>query len=185
MRSAGKAVILSIILAAFIAGLLSGQAFRDKGPVDIGRGQALSLTDREYFPTVREAISSANGSIRMVMFDIRYYPDYPESPGNLLIGLLGDAAERGVDVRMIADEWLTEKPVLSMLRERGVCIKYDSGETTTHAKLIIIDSEIVIIGSTNWSYHSFEENHEANAVIRSEELAGQFIDYFEKIWSES
>lgn len=184
MRRAGKIIIL--VTLPFLAGLLSGVYIAyEKGPAGLNDGQATPLTDREYFGSVKNFIGSANSSVRIIMFDIKYYPEYPESPSNLLIAFLSEAAAEGVDVRIITDEWLTEKPVLTMLEDAGVMIKYDSRDVTTHAKLIIIDSKIVIIGSTNWSYHSIDENHEANAVISSASLAAQFEDYFNSIWSES
>ncbi len=155
------------------------------GPVKLEGDAIAAVTDRDYFPLASEAIASAEESIRMIVYDMNYYVDYPDSSVNLLIGALGDAAARGVDVRVIVDGNATEKPVLSILKESGVNAKFDSKETTTHAKLIIIDSKIVIIGSTNWSYYSVEKNHEANVVINSPALARQFEAYFNGIWMET
>ena len=180
--------LLVLFPLVFFAGIMLGAffiSFPRSSPVDISENQVALLNDRDYFEGVTSFISIANHSIHMVMFDVKYYPDYPDSLASSLLSALGDAAGRGVDVRIITDEFLTEKPVLSMLKEKGANIKFDSRDITTHAKLIIIDSEIVIIGSTNWSYHSIEKNHEANVVIRSPPLAKKFDGYFEKVWAES
>ncbi len=177
---------ITVLILIFLLGVVIGSFLSPAEiPANVGENQAIPVTDREYFQTVRNLINSANFSIRMLMFDVKYYPDYPESPGNFLLLALGEAARIGVDVRIITDEYLTEKPVLSMLKENGVNIKFDSKDITTHAKLIIIDSKIVIIGSTNWSYHSIDKNHEANVLIVSTSLAKQFEGYFERIWVES
>jgi len=184
----GKGLFLSISVLVLIAGFFSGSFFAsvsgDK-PAGLAENQAISLTDRDYFPTVHHLFNSSNVSIHMVMFSMNYYPDYPDSLANYLIEDLMEASERGIDVKIITDQFDTEKPVLSMLSETGINIKYDSKDTTTHGKLIIIDSKIVIVGSTNWSYYSIEKNHEANLIINSEEIAKQFEDYFEKIWREA
>jgi len=178
----------TVVVFIFIIGLFLGMFITytlSQKPVDVRENQVALLTDRDYFRGVQNLISEAKSSIHMVMFDIKYYPDYPESLVNSLLADLGDAASRGVDVRIITDEYLTEKPVVSILEENGIGIKFDSKEITTHSKLIIIDSKIVIVGSTNWGYHSIEKNHEANVIIYSVPLARQFEGYFESIWVES
>ncbi|NIO22988.1 MAG: hypothetical protein GTN38_03095 [Candidatus Aenigmarchaeota archaeon] len=177
-----------VIVLMFIIGLFFGMFITyslSNRPVDIGENQVLLLADRDYFEGIHSLLSEARSSIHMVMFDIKYYPDYPESLVNSLLSDLENAAARGVEVRIITDEYLTEKPVVRILKESGIDIKFDSGEVTTHSKLIIIDSKIVILGSTNWSYHSIEKNHEANVVIHSSSFARQFEGYFERIWMES
>lgn len=179
-------VKITVLVLVFLSGIVLGSFLSPaKIPTEIGENQVVPLNDRDYFRTVSKLIDSANVSIRMVMFDVKYYPDYPDSPGNFLLSSLENASARGVDVRIITDEYLTEKPVVSILRGNGIDIKFDSKEITTHAKLIIIDSKIVIIGSTNWSYHSIDKNHEANVIINSKSLAKQFEGYFGSIWVES
>ncbi|NIO19299.1 MAG: hypothetical protein GTN76_00765 [Candidatus Aenigmarchaeota archaeon] len=175
---------LSVFIIGLVLGMFILSAFSNR-PVDIDENQILLLTDRDYFDGVHTHLSQANQSIHMVMFDIKYYPEYPESLVNSLLTDLEEAANRGVDVRIITDEYLTEKPVVRILKENGIDIKFDSKETTTHSKLIIIDSKIVIIGSTNWSYHSIEKNQEANVIINSKPIAERFEGYFEGIWVRS
>jgi len=180
--------IFPVAVLVFIAGLLLGSLVTytlSQKPADIRDNQVALLADRDYFGNVHSLLSQAEDSIHMVMFDVKYYPDYPESLVNSLLSDLEQAAKRGVDVRIITDEYLTEKPVVRILQESGIGIKFDSGEITTHSKLIIIDSKIVIVGSTNWGYHSIEKNHEANVIIRSSSLSRQFEGYFEGIWAES
>ncbi|UCC92075.1 MAG: phospholipase [Candidatus Aenigmatarchaeota archaeon] len=177
---------LTVLILIFLSGLVLGFFLSPAGtPAEIGENQAIPLNDRDYFPTLKNLIDSANSSVKIIMYTVNFYPPYPDSPSNSLINALGNASERGIGVKIITDETPTEKPVLSMLRERGVDIKFDSKDVTTHAKLIIIDSKIVIIGSTNWSYYSIDKNHEANVMIISEPLAGQFEHYFESVWVES
>lgn len=180
--------IYIIFFAVFAFGIVLGAAVTSifsKTPVDINENQISLLNDREYFDSVDNLLSQAKRSIHMVMFDISYYPDYPDSLVNSLLSDLKEAASRGVDVKVITDEYLTERPVVRILEESGINIKFDSKAITTHPKLIIIDSQIVIIGSTNWSYHSIEKNHEANVIIHSIPLARQFEGYFQSIWMES
>jgi phosphatidylserine/phosphatidylglycerophosphate/cardiolipin synthase-like enzyme len=180
----GVIALLSVFIAGLVLGVFMISVFSNR-PAEITGNQVLLLTDRDYFREVHQLLSEAERSIHMVMFDVKYYPDYPESLVNSLLSDLADAASRGADVRVITDEYLTEKPVVRILKENGIDVKFDSKEVTTHSKLIIIDSQIVIVGSTNWGYHSIERNHEANVIINSASLAGQFEGYFERVWAES
>jgi phosphatidylserine/phosphatidylglycerophosphate/cardiolipin synthase-like enzyme len=174
-------IILLVILAVYML-LNAGAGAR---PVSLEGNEVMVLTDRDYFPQVSRMLASADKSIHILLYSVNYYTDYPDSNVNLLIDSLEAASARGLDVRIIADEYATEKPVISLLKERGINIKYDSKDTTTHAKLIIIDSKIIIIGSTNWSHYALDKNHEASVIINSPPLAAQLENYFEKIWMES
>lgn len=180
-RGAASALVLLAILAVCLA-LGTNQTH---APASLEGGEVAALTDRGYFPEVSALLASANKSIHVIMYSVNYYPDYPGSGVNLLIEEMETAAKNGLDVRVLADEEATDKPVVSILKERGINAKFDSAATRTHAKLIIIDSKIIIIGSTNWSYSALDQNHEASAVINSAPLAGQFEAYFEKVWAES
>ena len=104
---------------------------------------------------------------------------------NFIVKDLIEAANRGVDVRIVADEFQTEKAVIDYLRSKGIDIKFDNPKRTTHSKLIIIDRKVVIVGSTNWSYYAVEQNHESNVIIVSDKIAEEFEEYFEEVWGES
>ena len=67
----------------------------------------------------------------------------------------------GVEVKIIVDQFLTDKLAVELLQKTGVDIKWDSTKLSTHNKLMIVDGKIVLIGSTNWSYYSFSKNHES------------------------
>jgi phosphatidylserine/phosphatidylglycerophosphate/cardiolipin synthase-like enzyme len=176
-------ILLLLVLAAFLALSLSGPV--TYAPVSLEADQALMLADRGYFPEASALLEAANSSIHVVMYSLNYYADYPDSNANLLVEKLEAASKSGLDVRVLVDEEATDRPLVTLLKERGINAKFDSKETRTHAKLIIIDSKIIIIGSTNWSYSALDQNHEASVAINSPPLAEQFEAYFEKIWLES
>lgn len=182
---------LGLIALVFFLGLLAGIlvayyscSVSTEYPVEIGPDQIIPVTDQDYFPYVHKLLSEAGNSVHMVMFDVKYYPDHNNSKENILLEDLISLAGRGVEVRIVTDQYLTEKPVLTHLRENGVEIKYDQEGRTTHSKLIIVDGRYVLVGSTNWGYYSIERNHEANVLIYSERLARQFGRYFSSLWSE-
>ncbi len=76
---------------------------------------------------------------------------------------LAAAAERGVEVRVLADEEAEDTPgVLEALRAAGAEVTLDSPAVTTHHKLWIIDQQL-ITGSHNLSDSALSRNEELSA----------------------
>lgn len=63
------------------------------------------------------------------------------------------------------------------LREAGVDVHYDEISTYTHAKAIVIDEKVVILGSTNWTQTSLERSIETDVLIDSPELEQSVAEY--------
>jgi cardiolipin synthase len=146
------------------------------------------IVDSEYTKVVREAIKGAKKSIQMMMFEASYYQKYPDTPSNLLIRELIAAQKRGVKVAVILEQGesmdrTTDRNLLTgkLLAREGVDVTYDPPTLTTHTKLLIIDGETVILGSTNWTYNALTKNHEVSVLIRSPEMAKALSDYFNKV----
>jgi phosphatidylserine/phosphatidylglycerophosphate/cardiolipin synthase-like enzyme len=68
-----------------------------------------------------------------------------------------------------------------ILSEGGVNVIYDSLSKTTHAKLMVVDGQLILLGSTNWTYHALTTNNETSILIRSKEVAKAFTDYFNRV----
>ncbi|MEW6008231.1 MAG: phospholipase D-like domain-containing protein [Candidatus Omnitrophota bacterium] len=149
----------------------------------------LPLNNQDYFEVVHKAISGAKESIYIVMYEARYYRKYYSTPTNLLIEALADATQRGVKVIVILEQSKDFGKANSdknyetgeVLENRGIKVYYDSLYTSTHNKLIVIDRYITIIGSTNWSYYALSKNNESNVLIKSKQVAEEFIRYFNSL----
>ena len=111
----------------------------------------------------------------------------------MLLDDLIEASKRGVDVKVMlegGEEFLGENfteaqtKTKEYLEEGGVKVKFDGEGVTTHAKLIVIDERVVILGSTNWNYYSLDRNNEASVLIKSNEAGIYYEDYFEKLWNQ-
>lgn len=149
-----------------------------------------TMDNRGYFPKLHELFTSAQSSIRVIMFSAAYYPGKTGSPTNILIDDLIAAKKRGVTVEVILergekdrDADLNEKNglVKSILEKEGVLVYNDSTKITTHSKLVIIDDAITVIGSTNWSFSAVAKNNETAVAIDSKEVAKHYREYFEKV----
>ena len=147
------------------------------------------IPQREYSETLHSLLTSAQRTIRVILFEIRYYPRRNDSTVNQLVDDLITAAQRGVNVEVILEDssgYAKEnaddnRRVGERLEKGGVKVYYDSPDTTTHAKLLIIDDRYVVIGSTNWSYHAFEKNNETSMLIDSEQVAQYYRRYFDSL----
>lgn len=154
------------------------------------------ISGREYYPAVKEALQKAKQSIYMVMYQVSLHPYDKTTKVYKLIEELMRAKERGIELKIILDqnidfvagqdiyEWQAKGKnawCFKVLKEAGIDVEYDDLTTYTHAKAIVIDSEIVIMGSSNWSESAFTKNAETNVLIKSKGLASELIEYFNTI----
>jgi len=159
-------------------------------------GQVEDISGSKYFPAVKEAIGEAKESIYMVMFKVGLRPYDKNSSVYNLVEELVNAHERGVKVKVVldqnipfvgkkdVDEWEIEGKnawCYKRLKDAGIEVGYDDATNYTHAKTLVIDKEIVILGSSNWTESALHRNFEANVLIRSKELAQELLAQFEKI----
>lgn len=158
-------------------------------PLILTEGTVTAINDRDYFPAVNSLISQSKQSIHAVIFSFQHYtnPQYRDSEVNTLIAGLLSAKSRGVEVKVIIDDWPEgNEDAAKYLKERGVDIRVLHDDSlTTHNKFLIFDGSIIVVGSSNWSHFSIEQNHESNVLISSSELSSDFEEYFETLWIEA
>ncbi|MBU0762044.1 MAG: hypothetical protein KKD39_03380 [Candidatus Altiarchaeota archaeon] len=183
---------MKLILAGLLLGALFGASAYSAGVTHscpskhcIDSSKITPVTDKAYFDAACGLIKSARKTIYVMAFEVKYYVKNPESRQNKLVRELIYAKERGVEVRVLVDEYSKENNALDVLLENGVDIKYDGQIQTTHAKLLIVDGEKILLGSTNLSFFGLEKNHEANILVEDYKTAYYYTDYFNKIWDET
>lgn len=105
-------------------------------------------------------------------------------PSQGIITALKQAALSGIDVRLLvpkkSDSWLLNSASNTYyydLLDSGVKIyRYKKG--FVHAKTIIIDHNLSIIGSANMDYRSFDYNFEVNVIIYDQEINTKLKNQF-------
>ncbi len=189
-----KITVFSLILAlAFVvcAGIFYAYA------AEAYQATVEDLSDNMYFSKAKEALINAKKSIYMLMYFVSFNAKSKNSPVNQLVEELINAHKRGVKVKIILDQnidfgaleegsgrWEREAKNDSLflyLKKNGLEVYYDNLFMITHSKVIIIDEEIVILGSANWTMSSLKRNWEASCLIRSKGLAEKFLEDFNKI----
>lgn len=97
---------------------------------------------------------------------------------------LADAARRGVQVRVLADEEADDTPgVLAELRAAGAEAALDSPAVTTHHKLWIIDGQL-ITGSHNLSDSALSRNEELSAGSQEPAVLAAAEARFASLWAD-
>lgn len=107
---------------------------------------------------VRE-LRGATKSIRFMTFSLTD----PET-GQTII----NKAKSGVQVEGIFDRWLAagKYSLFPHLQAAGLKVRKDGNEALMHHKVIIIDDQVVITGSYNYSQNAENNNNEAFLIIR-------------------
>jgi cardiolipin synthase len=128
-------------------------------------------------PSLYRLLQNARKSIYLT---VAYF-----APDNVLVDELCKAADRGCRVRLMLPGHSNHKLLVIAARSfyekmmsHGIEI-YERQNVMLHAKTIVVDGRISIIGSTNLDYRSIEYNCELSAFIHSAELAAQIELLFE------
>jgi HKD family nuclease len=152
----------------------------------------------KYFSTTHKILQSAKSSITMVMYYVSLQNTTGDSQVLQLVNDLIDAHNRGIKVKVILDRTMNfrdddedvesigsadtkNKIAYEYFKNNGIEVYYDDKQVYTHAKCIVIDDKIVIMGSTNWSTSALTTNNEISVVIESEEYAKEVLNEIDNI----
>ncbi|MGZ8251590.1 MAG: cardiolipin synthase [Methylophilaceae bacterium] len=126
-------------------------------------------------------ISAINSAETQAFITNAYFVPDPQ-----LLLALKDAAQRGVDVRLLLPSksdsdlvFYASRSYYDELLSAGVKI-YERQDSILHAKTALIDGVWSTIGSTNLDWRSFLHNHEINAVLLGQDFGLQMQTMFEQ-----
>jgi len=118
---------------------------------------------------------------RRLWITVAYFAPRPR-----VLPILGGAARRGVDVRLLLPGRSDVRLVrhcghgfYSSLLSRGVRL-FEYEPSILHAKTFVADGTAAVIGSSNLDFRSFERNAECNFVILDETVGATMERQFEK-----
>jgi phosphatidylserine/phosphatidylglycerophosphate/cardiolipin synthase-like enzyme len=145
------------------------------------------LTNKEYFPTLKEYFQKAHSRIvgTVYLFKTTSYPD--NEPAELLRELIA-AGKRKVQVELVVDVGSDNKEdgqanlkACEQLRKAGVNVRLDASYVTTHAKTFVIDDRYCFIGSHNLTHSAMTMNEEASVLVDSPEMAAKLTEFVHQI----
>ncbi len=108
------------------------------------------------------------------------------APSRRMLRLLCQTARRGVDVRLLLPSRydlrffrLIAQGYYTDLQAAGVRI-FEYQPAIMHAKSLVADGNVSVIGSTNFDFRSFDFNAECNVLLDDANLARQMAEIFEQ-----
>jgi cardiolipin synthase len=168
-------------------------------------GGTIACCDAAYFPSLEPngphlvtiVASSSEGSSDQSLYAV-YLAAFRKAqsrlwithayfaPNDDLLDAMIEAAQRGVDVRMIAPGFTDSGPILyatqstyTRLLKGGVRI-FERDDALLHAKSVVIDGTVSIVGSANLDMRSFLHNDEVNAIVISRDFGKEMERIFER-----
>jgi phosphatidylserine/phosphatidylglycerophosphate/cardiolipin synthase-like enzyme len=133
------------------------------------------IKEGEFTEKVVPLINESKKEIYICVFDWRISNYEFTSEASKFNQALLNAKSRGVNIKcLVNDANLTR-----LLNDHGIYAKSFRGKKFIHAKCILIDDDISIIGSHNLTYPAFETNLELSVIIFDKNLNKEIKDYFE------
>jgi phosphatidylserine/phosphatidylglycerophosphate/cardiolipin synthase-like enzyme len=128
---------------------------------------------------ILEAVNAAKHSISFMAYSFT---------SDELAAALIERANAGVDVRGVFDEDQYSSNAgteFDNLLKAGIDVRLDGNEHLMHHKVIIIDDQVVITGSYNFSANAEYNNDENTLIIHDPDIAQQYSAEFQRIYRQA
>jgi len=140
-----------------------------------------TIIGKQFPDKVIPLIDKSVKSIDIIVFDWRWYSQDPGASVQLFNQAIVRAVRRGVKVRVITNSG----DIVSILNNLGCQAKKLVSKNLVHAKMIILDSEIVVIGSHNYTQSAFQMNYEISVILRDCENISDFFSFFNNLYNSN
>lgn len=132
--------------------------------------------DSNFEKKIIDIISKAKSSIDFLAFAFTNF-----NIANALI----EAKNRGIKIRGIFDKTqnsFQEYSKYNLLKDNNISVILDKNPKKLHSKVIIIDKEVVITGSYNFTKKANNKNDENSIIIYDKAIAKRYMDNFNTIY---
>uniref|UniRef100_A0A832MJU1 PLD phosphodiesterase domain-containing protein n=1 Tax=Eiseniibacteriota bacterium TaxID=2212470 RepID=A0A832MJU1_UNCEI len=194
--SRALALVVAVALACPAAGAADAAAASGRG----GPGPAIRLVqtrpvetrlgERDLAPSLETWLALIRGARATLDLEHFYCSDWPGEPLRPVLDALGDAAARGVRVRLLLDARMHRtypRPADSLGRVPGIEVRVVDfariAGGVQHGKMMIADGEVVFVGSQNLDWRALKHIHELGVLVRDRRVAAPFAAVFELDWA--
>ena len=137
-----------------------------------------TIIGKEFPKKVIPLIEQAKHVINIIVYSWWWYPDQIGSEIQKFNNTIINAAKKGVNVKVIANEW----PTMAVLAKNGIKTKKLETKRKVHAKLMIIDNKTAILGSHNYTMGAFTTNYEISIITQDVEVVKRLRQFFNNLW---
>jgi phosphatidylserine/phosphatidylglycerophosphate/cardiolipin synthase-like enzyme len=140
--------------------------------------RVLFAAEDEVISELTPLVASAEDSIRFMAFSFTH-----DDLGAAVL----ERAQAGVDVQGIFETRgsETEFSELGPLFCAGLPMRQDGNPGTFHHKVFIIDGQLVVTGSLNFSNNADDSNDENVVIVANEDIAAAYLEEFDRRWAEA
>lgn len=143
-----------------------------------------------YLQVVAGLIGGAENYIQVAMFQMMVRGAKAKTSSRQLAEELAAKGLAGVEVRVLlnaapgkAAVAAVNKVAAKWLVERKVRVRSLGARRVCHAKLVIIDRRIAVIGSHNWGVGAMRVNLEVSVVLDELAEVRRLAQYFDGLWA--
>jgi hypothetical protein len=128
-------------------------------------------------------------SIKILMFAMTYNFNDPEAVDTKILNEIKFAHERGANLQIVLDDprYYETFGGRQFLTKENIPHKLDEKNTGTlqrmHTKALLIDDEILYVGSQNWTFDALISPLEASLITRDAQTISDFQAIFDNEWT--
>ena len=121
------------------------------------------------------SIRNAKHSVKICVFTISE---------NVISDAVVKAHKEGISVKIITDnDKLNDMGSdIRMLSKAGIRIRIDQSSSHMHHKFCVVDKEVLLTGSYNWTKSAADRNQENILVTEDPKMVKSYLSEFEKLW---
>lgn len=121
------------------------------------------------------SIRNAKHSVKICVFTISE---------NVISDAVVKAHKKGISVKIITDnDKLNDMGSdIRMLSKAGIRIRIDQSSSHMHHKFCVVDKEVLLTGSYNWTKSAADRNQENILVTEDPKMVKSYLSEFEKLW---
>jgi phosphatidylserine/phosphatidylglycerophosphate/cardiolipin synthase-like enzyme len=133
------------------------------------------LIGKEFGPKLIELVKNSKKSVKILMYDWRWYPRDIGSQIQIFNQEILRAANRDVQIEARVNHDI----VGWAMDVKNISFRCMSGSKTMHSKMILIDDKYLVIGSHNLTKSAFSLNHEMSVLIDDTSIIDRCNKFFD------
>jgi phosphatidylserine/phosphatidylglycerophosphate/cardiolipin synthase-like enzyme len=150
------------------------------------------LPDEKFLPAVIQLIQPATTTVMISTYKLEHTMRTRGDRIRVLFAALVAAKEKQINVKVLLN-WndlkrsvaKTNLYAMEWLSKYGIESRYLKDNRCCHAKMVIVDKSIIILGSHNLSCKSVSENLEASLETDDKEIVEQAVKLFSDAWERA